>query len=318
MTIDLHMHSNASDGALPPEAVVDLCALIGVELMSLTDHDTTTGLAAAAAQAKRRGIGFVPGVEASASYGGQSIHIVGLGIDAESETAAQFFADVAAKREARGRRIGEIFAERFGIEGAYEGAVKAAGGTKNLSRTHFASWLHEQGYVATYQAAFDKYLRNGAPCAVGSIWPSVPEVVDGILRSGALPVLAHPGRYRFQNSWELYELIKCFERAGGVGIEVTSGSQPAAADAAMADIAADLKLLASTGSDWHSLRSARPLPGTQPMFPKRLSPVWQALGFDWPVPDPVPPMTPENLSAPVRRWFEQAGEAFADAPSKSA
>lgn len=307
MTIDLHMHSCASDGALPPEAVVDLCALLGVELMSLTDHDTTSGLAAAARRAREKNIRFIPGVEASSTYGGQSIHIVGLGIDADGEATKRFFADVAAKREARGRRIGEIFAERFGIEGAYEGAVERAGGTKNLSRTHFAAWLHDKGFVPTYQAAFDKYLRNGAPCAVGNVWPSVSEVVDFILGTGGLPVLAHPGRYRFQNSWELYELIKCFQRAGGVGIEVTSGSQPTAADAAMADVARDLKLMAGTGSDWHSLRSARPLPGTQPMFPKDLQPIWQALGVDLPVPDPVPPMTPETLSASVRRWFEAAG-----------
>lgn len=279
MPVDMHMHSNASDGALAPEAVVSLCARQNVRLMSLTDHDTMAGVPAAAKAAESLGIRFVPGVEASTLWAGQTIHVVGLGLDPQSPGVAAFFADVSEKRERRGREMGAAF-EKLGMPGAYEGAVELAGGkTDNLSRTHFGLWLLREGYIRQYQEAFDKYLSRGRPCSVDVVWPSVPEAVEFIRREGGIAVLAHPGRYKYQNAWEEAALLETFRDAGGRAIEVTSGSQGERANIHFADVAREMGFLASTGSDWHSERSKRPFPGGQPPLPRDLTPVWVEFGF---------------------------------------
>ncbi len=273
MLVDLHMHSNCSDGALTPEEVVALAAKNGVELMSLTDHDTVIGIGRARAEAARRGIRFVSGVEISSRWGGKGIHVVGLNLKTEGPAIEDFFKDVVTKREKRGRIMGERF-EDIGISGAYEGALSLAGNKDVLSRTHFALWLHQRGIVSTCQEAFDRYLKPGCPCSVDVDWPKVEESVAFILAQGGVPVLAHPGRYHFADEWMAVELLRHFKTAGGVAIEVCSGSQTRADDVRLAVLAREMDFLASTGSDWHSVRSKRPEPGTQPQLPAGLTPVW--------------------------------------------
>ncbi len=279
MPVDMHMHSNASDGALKPAELVGLCARQGIRLMSLTDHDTMAGTAAARDAAKALGIEFVTGVEVSTLWGGQTIHIVGYGIDPESPGVAAFFADVSKKREARGREMSAAF-EKLGMPGAFEGAVKLAGGsTDNLSRTHFGLWLLEKGYIRVYQEAFDKYLSRGRPCSVDVAWPSIPEALDFIRAEGGTAVLAHPGRYKYASAWEETALLETFQGAGGTAIEVTSGSQGEKANVHFAEVARQMGFLASTGSDWHSQRSKRPMPGEQPPISHDLRPVWTLWGY---------------------------------------
>ena len=280
MQVDMHMHSSASDGALAPAALVALCAQERVRLMSLTDHDTMAGVPEAARAAEAHGVGLVPGAEISTLWAGQTIHVVGLGLDPASTGVAQFFADVSEKRERRGREMAAAF-ERLGIPGAYEGAVALAGGTtENLSRTHFALWLLQNGFIRNYQEAFDKYLSRGRPCSVDVAWPSVPAAVDFICAEGGIAVLAHPGRYKYESAWAEAALLDAFKQAGGRAIEVTSGSQGERANVHFAEAARQMGFLASTGSHWHSERSKRPLPGGQPALPNDLTPVWTALGFD--------------------------------------
>ncbi|MDY4162339.1 MAG: PHP domain-containing protein, partial [Sutterella sp.] len=101
MRIDLHMHSNVSDGSLSPSALVRLVHDNGVELMALTDHDTMDGVHLAARTAETLGVGFIPGVEVSTGWGGRVIHIVGLGMDPESAGVDAFFRDVCVKRDIR-------------------------------------------------------------------------------------------------------------------------------------------------------------------------------------------------------------------------
>ncbi len=276
MIVDLHTHSNVSDGALPPAELVRLAHANGVTLMSLTDHDTMDGIHAAHREADALGMGFIPGVEVSSRWGGRTIHIVGLGLDSENAGVDEFFRDVCLKRDRRGRLIAEKF-DAMGIHGAYEGALALAGNKDNLSRTHFANWLHENGHVETYQDAFDKYLKAGRPCCVEVDWPEVAEAVRFIRDQNGIAVLAHPGRYRFTEDWMIGALMEDFKKAGGEAIEVCSGSQTADDDVRFAQAAREMDFLASTGSDWHSLRSSRPTPGTQPQLPKDLKPVWQYL-----------------------------------------
>lgn len=276
MIIDLHMHSNVSDGSLSPSELVHLAYDNGVQLMALTDHDSMDGVHQASAVAEELGMGFIPGVEVSTGWGGRVIHIVGLGLDASAAGVDAFFRDVCTKRDRRGQLIGERFAS-FGIQGAYEGALSLADNKDNLSRTHFARWLLKAGYVSQYQEAFDKYLKTGRPCCVEIDWPGLDEVVELIHSAGGMAVIAHPGRYAFSEDWMLDELFKKFQALGGEAIEVCSGSQTRDADQKFAEVARQMGFLASAGSDWHTHGGARPLPGHQSPIPEDLTPVWRFL-----------------------------------------
>ncbi len=278
MAVDLHMHSNASDGALPPEAMVALAAESGVKLMALTDHDTMIGVSAAREAAEHFGVDFIAGVEVSAQWAGVGVHVVGLGLDEASPAAAEFFRGVGQKRAERGIRMGEAF-EKLGIKGAYEGALALAGNKNNLSRTHFALWLCREKLVDTYQQAFDKYLKPGRPCFAIVDWPSVGEAVDFIRGEGGIAVVAHPGRYKFPADWWVEMLLRDFRQAGGLAIEVSSGSQPVDMTARFAGLAGSMGFFASMGSDWHSSRSDRPGPGAQPKLAEDLLPVWTIFGY---------------------------------------
>ena len=145
MIIDLHMHSNVSDGKLSPADLVRLVHANGVELMALTDHDTMDGVRQASAAAEELGVGFIPGVEISTGWGGRVVHIVGLGVDPDAPGIDAFFSSICTKRDRRGRLIGERFEQFYGIRGAYEGALSLADNKDNLSRTHFARWPGQEG-----------------------------------------------------------------------------------------------------------------------------------------------------------------------------
>lgn len=278
MAVDLHMHSNRSDGASPPAALARLCRENGVVLMSLTDHDTMAGTAEAAEAARALGIGFIPGVEISSLWAETSIHVVGLGIDPASATAKARFEASLGLRERRAREMAAAF-ERLGIRGSYEGACALAQNKANISRTHFARWLLNEGHVPNYQAAFDHYLAQGCPCYVPTRWPAVAETVAFIHSEGGVAVLAHPGRYRLPVAWGIEALLEHFKDAGGDAIEVTSGSQPPEDEPFFAAAAKRFGFLASTGSDWHSARSSRPTPGRQDPLPPGLDPVWTRFGY---------------------------------------
>lgn len=273
MKADLHLHSNASDGAHSPAEVTEFCRRANVGVMSLTDHDTTAGLDEAAAAARLAGIRFLRGVEISSQWAGRSVHVVALGVPQANGQFEDFLAHVRALRLERSRRIGAKFAE-IGIPGAWKGAVSEAGGPENLSRTHFALWLLHSGGVAHYEDAFERYLGAGGPCAVPRNWPQMEEVVSFIRACGAEPVLAHPGRYRLEVGWQEEALVDAFCGAGGRSIEVASGSQSEASGRRFAEIARRRGLYASVGSDWHSERSKRPMPGTVAQVPSDLTPVW--------------------------------------------
>lgn len=277
MIIDLHMHSNVSDGKLSPADLVRLVHANGVELMALTDHDTMDGVRQASAAAEELGVGFIPGVEISTGWGGRVVHIVGLGVDPDAPGIDAFFSSICTKRDRRGRLIGERFEQLYGIRGAYEGALSLADNKDNLSRTHFARWLMQEGVVKEYQEAFDRFLKTGRPCYVDIDWPGLTEVVDVIHNSGGVAVIAHPGRYSFSESWMLDEFLKAFRDAGGEAIEVCSGSQSRDADVFFADVARRMDFLASSGSDWHAPGTVRPMPGTQLQIPEDLTPVWRII-----------------------------------------
>lgn len=266
MTIDLHMHSTASDGTLSPTELMRFAAECGCNTVALTDHDTAAGVSEARSEAHRLGIRFIAGIEVSSLWGGRSIHVVGLGIDDTNPVLTRKVREFEVSRTRRAAQIAEKLAA-LGIPGMLEKATAFAENKLNASRVHFALALLEAGAVKNQQEAFDRYLGDGKPAYIMAPWPTVAEAVDLIHTAGGIAVMAHPGRYHFKNDWTVDELMKDFAAAGGEAVEVISGSQQPDFTPRCLAWAREYKLLVSTGSDFHSKTGTRPMPGTQGQLP---------------------------------------------------
>lgn len=272
MNADLHCHSIISDGALSPAAVVERAHAHGVELLALTDHDEVRGLDEAAAAAQALGLRFVPGVEVSVSWGSETIHVIGLNVDAAESGLVAGLASNRAGRDARAREIGERLAA-VGIPDAYEGATRLARNPDLVSRTHFARHLVASGVCTTMREVFERYLVAGLPGHVPHRWASLADAVGWIRGAQGIPVLAHPGRYRL-GELALWSLMTEFRDLGGVGVEVVCGGHQPDDEARFARHAVALGLRASRGSDFHAPGEGRFEPGRLPQLPAGVVPVW--------------------------------------------
>ena len=282
LNADLHCHSTVSDGTLEPEALAERAKAGGVELWALTDHDEIGGLARARAAAQREGVAFVTGCEISVSFAGTTVHIVGLGFDADDSALREGLARTRGGREARAREMAAGLA-KVGIPGAYEGSLPYVGNPELISRTHFARFLVERGFCADTSAVFRRYLTEGKPGFVPHRWASLGDAVRWIVQAGGVAVIAHPARYKFTPTEE-YALFSEFKAHGGRGVEVVTGSHSAADAVKYGEMALEFDLLASRGSDFHSPDESRIDLGTLPDLPGTLTPVWLALAdkVQWP------------------------------------
>jgi hypothetical protein len=270
---DLHCHSTYSDGLLAPGEVVRRAASRGVDFLALTDHDEVSGLGEAADAAAEAGIGFIPGSELSVSWADLTVHVVALDIDPADATLAAGLASIREGRTGRARRIGESLAAA-GIPGAYEGALRYVTSEKLVSRTHFARFLVEAGYVREVKDVFKRYLVPGKPGYVDHEWATLPQAIDWIHGAGGVAVLAHPGRYKVDGERGMRTLLDDFTAAGGDAIEVLSPSHTAAQTAQFATHARVRGLAASTGSDYHGPGESWLDLGDLPPLPAGVEPVW--------------------------------------------
>ncbi len=272
---DLHCHSVVSDGTLTPEALAERAAKNGVELWALTDHDEIGGQHRAAAAAKANGMRYVTGTEISVSFIGATIHVVGLGFDADN---AKMLAGLVKTRGGRRERAMEMSdgLEKVGIKGAFDGALKYVGNPDLISRTHFGRYLVETGVCKDTNEVFRKYLTEGKPGYVEHKWASLREAVTWIKEGGGIAVIAHPARYKFSTNQE-FALFTEFKALGGEAIEVVTGSHSAAEYVIYAEAALEYGFAASRGSDFHSPDESHTDLGTLPYLPGNLTPVWQLL-----------------------------------------
>ncbi len=269
---DLHNHSTNSDGLLSPTELIELASRTGVDAIALTDHDTTEGLAEAAQAARLAGIGFVPGVEVSVSWGDTVLHVVGLQIDPTAPELRHGLESIRAGRLGRAKRIGEALA-KLGFENTFDAAFALAKDDRLLSRTHFARHLVERGAVKDIQAAFDKYLAKGKPAYVSHRWAELEDAVRWIRSSGGTAVLAHPGRYDLKPMMR-EEMLKQFKAHGGAAIEVVTGSHRPEQYALWQREALEHGFLASRGADYHGPGESPCEPGRLPPLHGSLTPVW--------------------------------------------
>ena len=279
LNIDLHCHSNVSDGVLPPAEVVARAAANGVHALALTDHDDVAGLAAAQAATEGTELALIPGVEISVTWSGQTVHIVGLRIDPVHPELAAGLHNIRMGRIERAQRMGDDLA-RSGIVGAYEGAYDFAANKQMVGRTHFARWLVAQGHAPDMRGAFRRFLTRGNPGYVEHQWTTLETAVGWIRASGGMAVIAHPGRYAF-NARELHLLLDAFRVLGGEGIEVITGSHHPSEYGKFADLARAFGLKASRGADFHAPGEGIDI-GRLPALPHYCQPVWQG----WPELEP--------------------------------
>lgn len=275
LNVDLHCHSNVSDGVLAPAAVAQYARKAGVDVWGLTDHDEVGGIAVGRVAAEAVGMQFIAGVEISITWAGQTVHIVGLRIDETNPALLQGLAATRCGRDARGREMDAQLAAA-GIPGAYEGALKYVGNPDLMSRTHFARYLVEAGVCANIADVFRKYLTEGKPGYVPHRWATLAQSIDWIHGAGGVAVIAHPGRYKFSPVAE-GALFDEFKQMGGSAIEVVTGSHTPEQYPIYAELARRYGLLASRGTDFHAPGESRADFALLPPLPSGVKPVWH----DW-------------------------------------
>jgi len=275
LNADLHCHSVISDGTLTPEALAERAHGNGVRLWALTDHDELGGQQRARQAAQALGMDYVAGVEISITWMGQTVHIVGLGMNELHEGLNAGLRQTRDGRENRAKLIAEqLF--KVGIPGAYEGALLRAGNHKLIARTHFARFLKDQGICESIDQVFKNYLVEGKPGYVPHQWATLGDAVTWINGAGGLAVIAHPGRYKL-NDLQMDALFQHFKELGGSAIEVVTGSHSPDQYETYGKIAQQYGFMASRGSDFHDPKESHVDLGTLPPLPDHLKPVWSAL-----------------------------------------
>jgi hypothetical protein len=271
---DLHCHSTASDGLLAPAELVRRAAENGVEILALTDHDELCGLAEARAQAVALGLRFIDGVEVSVTWGGITIHVVGLNIDPGNQQLQQGLHAIRRGRAERAKKMSEDLA-RVGIPGSLEGAYAYVENPNLIGRTHFARFLAEKRYASDVKSAFQHYLVSGKPGYVPHQWATLEQALAYIKAGNGIPVVAHPGRYKLTRT-EMRKFLGEFKERGGAGIEVITSSHTQEQFLEYANLAREFGFLASRGSDFHGPGESRVDLGKMPELAADLKPVWHA------------------------------------------
>ena len=241
------MHTTASDGRCTPSGLVERAAAAGLSVMAVTDHDTVSGCAEAAAACATAGLTFVPGIEVTAIRFGGDVHVLGYFVDVESPSLQAF---LAAQRQARIDRVREmIFRLRsYGIELDADAILLPglADTTKAVGRPWIARALVAEGHVASTNEAFDRWLSRGRPAFVPRAGAAPDEVFTLIHEAQGLASLAHPGLLTHD------EWIPEFAAAGLDAIEAYHSDHDTLMIANYLSIAKRLNLGISGGSDYHA------------------------------------------------------------------
>ena len=274
MKVDLHNHSYYSDGVFSPTEVVRLADEADCNLFALTDHDTTDGLAEAQQMADELSVNLVSGVEISALWRNMTIHIVGLGIDINSDILQKGLNYNQRLREERAEKIA-LGLRRAGITDALE-KTQNLSKTDMLTRTHFAQMLIREGYCKDMKSVFRRFLTGKKPGASRVEWRNFDEVVDWIHTAGGLAVIAHPFRYQMTQT-KIKNMIIDFKEVLGDGVEVVTATSTAEEINLSNQWAKEYKLLSSCGSDYHGWSNQRIQIGCLRNLPNHDNAIWRYL-----------------------------------------
>ena len=268
MRFDLHCHTTASDGGLSPKELVMRAENMQVDVLAITDHDTTAGIEQAQASAKH--LQVIPGTEISCAWHAFDIHVVGLNLDIAHQGLQQQLSLQREKRELRAQEMGRRLA-KAGIDGVYQQAKQLAGSAP-ITRSHFANVLVERGLATSFNKVFDKYLSRGNIGYVPNNWMNIGEAIETIHQAKGFAVLAHPTHYDLSNKW-IRKLVSEFAELGGDAIEVAMPQMSKDQQQWLASLAQQHQLCASQGSDFHHPSTWREL-GRGLQLPDQCQPIW--------------------------------------------
>lgn len=246
--VDLHVHSNKSDGSFSPTELVNYAIEKGLSAFALTDHDTVDGLDEAINAAKGKEIEVIPGIEFSTEYEGKDIHIVGLYIDYKCDAFTKQIQDFVDSRIERNKKMCHNL-QKAGIAISYEKLLEAFPDAV-ITRAHYAKYLLEHGVVNSMPEAFDKYLGDHTRYFVPREKVTPMQAVQLILDAGGIPVLAHPTLYHMSDT-RLELLLYRLKEAGLVAMECIYSTYSPREERHMKALADKYGLLPSGGSDFH-------------------------------------------------------------------
>ncbi|HBA47788.1 MAG TPA: PHP domain-containing protein [Lachnospiraceae bacterium] len=270
--IDLHVHSNRSDGTFSPSQLVDYAMEKGLKAFALTDHDTVDGLDEAIHYAEklnahsRNTAGHactsaasvhgsadiipevIPGIEFSTEYQKQDVHILGLFIDYHEESFQRQLKEFVDSRTGRNRKMCRLLTEA-GIPVTYDELLDEFPDAV-ITRAHYAKYMLNHGYTTSMAEAFERYIGDYCPCYVPREKVTPVQAVELVLKAGGVPILAHPVLYHMSDS-RLDTLVRELTEAGLTGLEAIYSTYNASEERQMRRLADKYGLLISGGSDFH-------------------------------------------------------------------
>ncbi len=251
--IDLHVHSNASDGTLSPAEVVSLAISSGLRAIALTDHDTLSGIKEARTAAllnsdSKSPLRIIPGTEISVSYKNKDIHLLGLFVDPDNQELDNALREAIKNRDARNEKMAENL-RMAGIDITID-KIRQTEGNAVLTRAHFAKYMTEHGFTKSNQDAFNRFLNDDSPYYVAREYLSPKEAIDLIHGANGLAILAHPLLYKYDLTG-VEELVSLFSSYGLDGIEAIYSSNMGFDEGHLRRIANKYGLAISGGSDFH-------------------------------------------------------------------
>lgn len=249
--IDLHTHSNNSDGTFSVKELIDRAHDKGLAAIALTDHDTVDGVDEAIeyAASKYPDLEVIPGVELSTEGEGREVHIVGLYIDNHDKEFVEGLSTFIDSRTTRNKKMCKKLSEEAGIPISYEALTEEFPDTV-ITRAHFAKFMVDRGYVNSRAEVFDRYIGDHCPYYVGREKITPEDAIRSILKAKGVPVFAHPILCRFGDD-RLDEFVGRLKGAGLVGIEAVYSTYERRDEIQIKELAKKYDLLVSGGSDFH-------------------------------------------------------------------
>ena len=249
--VDLHLHTTASDGVMSPAEIVRYAKSKGLQAIAITDHDTIDGCEEGLSEGEKIGFEVIPGIEISAEHSPGSMHILGFFLDVHHPLLNERLEYLQKARAERNPKMVQKL-NQLGIDVTYEEVLKASGGGQ-VGRPHFANVLLEKKYVRSFQEAFDRFLKKGAPAYVDKFRFTSKEALHFINEARGVAVLAHPNTLGVSGYVELEKLIVRLVGEGLKGIEVYYPEHSAAEVAQYKTLADRYSLLSTGGTDYHGI-----------------------------------------------------------------